>query len=146
MRKLFRSFERHRVEYLLISGQATVLYGAATFSEDVDIWIRPAPQNVIRFLRALSSCGATVYKLTPPLSRKNLRAGHGFHFSIHGRPLPIFLDVMGYPPRVGSFGDARHRARRITTPWGNVMVVSIPDLIELKNLLSAHRTGDICRA
>ena len=32
----FQSLETHRVAYLLISGQATVLYGAATFSEDID--------------------------------------------------------------------------------------------------------------
>ena len=37
MRRLFRSFDRFGVEYLLISGQATILYGAATFSEDVEI-------------------------------------------------------------------------------------------------------------
>src|SRR5690606_5914107 len=30
-----------RVEWLLISGQATILYGAATFSEDVDLWVKP---------------------------------------------------------------------------------------------------------
>lgn len=38
MRKLFQSFERVGLEYLLISGQASILYGAATFSEDVDLW------------------------------------------------------------------------------------------------------------
>lgn len=38
----FQSLERHSVEYLLISGQATVLYGAATFSEDVDLWVKPS--------------------------------------------------------------------------------------------------------
>ena len=36
MRTLFRSFERFGVDYLLISGQASILYGAATFSEDID--------------------------------------------------------------------------------------------------------------
>src|SRR5512141_1363680 len=39
----FQSLEDHRVEHLLISGQASVLYGAATFSEDVDLWINPTP-------------------------------------------------------------------------------------------------------
>jgi hypothetical protein len=46
MRSLFRSFERDDLEYLLISGQASVLYGAATFSEDVDIWVRPKAANL----------------------------------------------------------------------------------------------------
>ena len=38
----FQSLDTHRVAYLLISGQATVLYGAATFSEDIDLWVEPA--------------------------------------------------------------------------------------------------------
>jgi len=33
----FQSLDRNRTDYLLISGQATVLYGAATFSEDIDL-------------------------------------------------------------------------------------------------------------
>jgi hypothetical protein len=37
MRNLFRSFDRFGVEYLLISGQASILYGAATFSEDIEL-------------------------------------------------------------------------------------------------------------
>jgi len=32
----FQSLETRCVAYLLISGQATVLYGAATFPEDMD--------------------------------------------------------------------------------------------------------------
>lgn len=37
----FQNLNARKVEYLLISGQATVLYGAATFSEDIDLWIQP---------------------------------------------------------------------------------------------------------
>lgn len=33
----FRSLELRGVDYLLSSRQATVLYGAATFSEDIDL-------------------------------------------------------------------------------------------------------------
>lgn len=132
MRKLFRSFERAGVEYLLISGQATVLYGAATFSEDVDVWIRPTRQNADRMLAALASCRARVYKLTPEPTQRNLRFGHGFHFVVPDRPLPIYLDVMGRPPRVGAFGRARRRARAIDAGWGVLPVVHPVDLVELK--------------
>jgi len=43
MRNFFQALSRHRVRHLLISGQATVLYGASTFSEDVDLWVEPTP-------------------------------------------------------------------------------------------------------
>ncbi|MBI4678608.1 MAG: hypothetical protein HY748_13605 [Elusimicrobia bacterium] len=107
MRSLFRSFERSGVDYLLISGQASVLYGAATFSEDIDLWIRPSIGNARRLLRGLASCGALVHKLTPPLAPRYLRAGHGFHFLIPRPPGPVYLDVMAQPPRSRSFAAAR---------------------------------------
>lgn len=132
MRKLIRSFERSGLEYLIISGQASILYGAASFSEDLDIWIRPTRPNARRLLEALARCGARVHKLTPPLTEENMRAGHGFHFVIPARPVPVYLDAMGKPPRVGTFLQARRRSRVMATRWGNVPVVSIQDLVALK--------------
>lgn len=132
MRNLFRSFDRFEVEYLLISGQASILYGAATFSEDVDLWVNPTASNLARLVRALSACRARAYKLTPLLSLRNFRKGHGFHFTLPARPDPIYLDIMGRPPRVGSFATSRRRAQRMKTGWGELSVVSIEDLIALK--------------
>ena len=132
MRNLFRSFERFEVDYLLISGQASILYGAATFSEDVDLWLRPARDNVRRFVKALAGCQTRIHKLTPPLEMRYLEAGHGFHFVVPSRPLPTYLDVMGMPPRVNGFAPARRRARIMETEWGRIPVVSIEDLVALK--------------
>lgn len=129
MRRLFRSCERFGVKYLLISGQASVLYGAASFSEDVDLWVEPAPSSASRLLKALAQCGARVHKLTPPLERAFMRAGHGYHFRL---PPDVYLDVMFMPPRVGSFRMAAKRCVRMRTPWGRVPVVAIEDLVELK--------------
>ena len=132
MLSLFRGFERFSVEYLLISGQASVLYGAATFSEDIDIWVRPSRPNLTRFLEALASCQARVYKLTPPLELRYLRAGHGFHFVVPSRPVPTYLDVLGQPPRVASYARCRLRSRLLETDWGRLPVVGIEDLVALK--------------
>jgi hypothetical protein len=132
MRSLFRSFERFGVDYLLISGQASILYGAATFSEDIDLWIRPSSGNVGRVLAALTSVRARVHKLTPPLETRFLRAGHGFHFVIPSSPLPVYLDLLGKPPRVGLFSRSRLRARLLETDWGRIPVVAPEDLVSLK--------------
>ncbi len=132
MQRLFRSFERFGVEYLLISGRASVLYGAATFSEDVDVWIRPSVANARRLLRALAAGRGRVYMLTPPMTLRNMKFGHGFHFTLPRGADTLYLDVMAVPPRVGSFLDALRRANVMRGPLGPVRVVSIPDLVELK--------------
>jgi hypothetical protein len=98
MRSLFRSFDRRGLDYLLISGQASVLYGAATFSDDVDVWVRPTGSNLHRLLVALADRDARVHELTPPLTPRYAEAGHGFHFVVPS-PLPVYLDVMARPPR-----------------------------------------------
>lgn len=140
MRDLFRACERERVDFLLIGGQAAILYGAAHFTQDLDLWIRPTPANVAALVRALGRVRAVVHKLTPPLTLRWVRRGHGFHFRIpQPGQMPAYLDVMGRPPRVGSFDPAFRRRRVFETPWGRLPVVSIPDLVELKK---TNRPGD----
>lgn len=126
----FQSLEAHDVAYLLISGQATILYGAATFSEDIDLWIEPSGLNVQRLRVALKQAGARYHKLTPPLDLRYLEAGHGFHFVFE--PEPVFLDVLGRPPRSPSFAGAQRDSRRFETDWGKLPVIGARDLIELK--------------
>jgi hypothetical protein len=129
----FQRFDQAGVEYLLISGQATVLYGAATFSEDIDLWIKPTMENRERFIAALSACQACYYKLTPPLTVEHLQAGHGFHFRLPaGKGGEIYLDVMGNPPRTGPFSGACATARRMETDWGITSTIGIKPLVELK--------------
>ena len=126
----FRSLEAHEVAYLLISGQATILYGAATFSEDIDLWVEPSASNVERLRAALKEADARYHKLTPPLEPHYVGAGHGFHFVFE--PEPVFLDLLGRPPRSRLFGEAERDSRRFETDWGNIPVIGPRDLIELK--------------
>jgi len=127
----FRSLEANRVEYLLISGQAAVLYGAAVFSEDIDLRINPSEESLSRVLLALRQNEARYYKHTPELTLANVSRGHGFHYLLPGQG-GTYLDVMGTPPRVGEFPRAATRANQMDTEWGRLPVVSILDLIELK--------------
>ncbi len=134
----FQSLEREGVAYLLISGQATVLYGAAVFSEDIDLWIKPTTDNAKPMLAALQANEATYYKLTPPLEESYLRRGHGFHFRVPGS-VEWYLDIMGQPPRVPGFDDAWAAAELISTPWGRIPTIGIKHLAALK---TTQRLGD----
>ena len=68
IKNFFLTLNKSNIRYMLISGQATVLYGAATFSEDIDLWVSPESENWRQFIQALRKVGAKVYKATPPLS------------------------------------------------------------------------------
>jgi hypothetical protein len=129
----FQSLRAYQVEYLLISGQAAVLHGAATFSEDIDLWIQPTATNADKFLRALRAQDAKYYKLTPPWEMAHLCRGHGFHFVLPGNGgEEVFLDVMGVPPRVPPFEECAAAAAWIEADWGKIHTIGITDLVELK--------------
>lgn len=84
--------------------------------------------------QALRSVGARYYKLTPPLTAEFAARNHGFHFTLpeQGGVMASFLDLMGLPPRVGPFAEARTRARVFETEWGRLPTAAIVDLVELK--------------
>jgi hypothetical protein len=130
----FQHLEQQQVKWLLVSGQATILYGAATFSEDVDLWVEPSPENLCRLADALRASHASYYKLTPALTAELAARHHGFHFTIPEQDSGgvLYLDVMGCPPRVGSFPKARQRARQFESQWGTLPTLGILDLVELK--------------
>ena len=97
MKSFFRNLEREAVRYLLISGQASILYGAATFSEDVDLWIEATEANIGRFVRALHRSKAVVHKLTPPLTVRHFRRG-----TFQGTPMEM---VFIRAPKIVTVGD-----------------------------------------
>ncbi len=127
----FSNLSEAGTEYLLISGQAAVLHGAAFFSEDIDLWVSPTEGNFESLQRALQKSGALYYKLTPPLTAEFIDRGHGFHFQLRNED-PAWLDVMGVPPRTSDFASAQSSAIQMETEWGRLPVVSIPHLIEIK--------------
>lgn len=135
IKRFFHELNSQKISYLLISGQATVLYGAATFSEDVDIWVKPEVSNWNKFLKLLRLLRARIYKLTPPLSMELIRKGHGYHFQLPSdeKGIPFwFLDVMGVVPRVLDFASAFENATYLESEWGRLSVVGIRDLVEIK--------------
>ncbi len=48
IRRVLSTFRRHRVQSLLIGGQACILYGGAEFSRDIDFAVSPDEANLAR--------------------------------------------------------------------------------------------------
>ncbi len=56
--KVLSTLGLHRVRYLLMGGQACVLYGAAEFSRDTDVAVLAEPENLRRLSAALEQLQA----------------------------------------------------------------------------------------
>jgi len=59
------SLSAHGVEFLIVGAYALALHGAPRFTGDLDVLIRPTPDNAERLLQALRSFGFPVPDLSP---------------------------------------------------------------------------------
>lgn len=53
------------VEFLIVGAHALAAHGVPRATGDLDIWVRPSPDNADRTLRALVSFGAPLSDLSP---------------------------------------------------------------------------------
>jgi hypothetical protein len=122
----------HRVDHLLMGGQACVLYGAAEFSRDVDLAILPDPDNLDRLRAALADLDAEVIAV-PPFSREFLDAGLAVHFRCrHPDARGLRIDVMTRLRGVEPFPRLWERRTTFTFDDEVLDVLSLPDLVAAK--------------
>jgi len=55
---LFRLFSEEGVEYLIVGAHAVIYYAEPRYTKDVDILVRPSPENAKRVWKALARFGA----------------------------------------------------------------------------------------
>ncbi len=133
--KVLSTLTTHQVRYLLMGGQACVLYGAAQFSRDTDIAIAIDAANLAALLHALEDLEARQIAV-PPFEIDYLRRGMAVHFRCqHPDAKAIRVDVMHVMRGVAPFEELW--GRRTTMEWANGMHV---DLLALPDLVQAKKT------
>ncbi|MEN6338059.1 MAG: nucleotidyltransferase [Phycisphaerales bacterium] len=56
-KELLESFNKHKVEYVIVGGYAVAFHGAPRVTGDIDLFVRPTSDNAKRVLRALDQFG-----------------------------------------------------------------------------------------
>jgi len=116
-----------------MGGQACILYGAAEFSRDVDIAVRPSESNLRRLLDALAELRAEPV-FVPPLSLEVLLRGHACHFRARVPDAEgVRIDVMAVMHGCEPFQQLWRRRRQLKLPdVGLVNVLALTDLVRAK--------------
>lgn len=127
-RDLLSEFNAHGVEYLVVGAYALAAHGRVRATGDLDIWVRPAPDNAVRVLKALTAFGAPLRDLT---ETDLTQPGLVFQIGI----APLRIDILTGIDGV-EFGDAW--AARIMTKFAehSVGVLSVEHLIRNKRAVS----------
>lgn len=56
-RELLALFNGQEVEYIIVGAYALAYHGAPRFTGDIDVYVRPTPENAVRILKALEAFG-----------------------------------------------------------------------------------------
>ena len=132
IRKALSTIRRHRVDHLLMGGQACVLYGAAEFSRDLDLALLPDPANLDRLEHALAELEATVIAV-PPFAPRYLAEGLAVHFRCrHPDARGLRIDVMTRMRGVEAFPELWARRTTLTFEHETLEVLGLPDLVAAK--------------
>ena len=121
---LLEVFARHRVRYLIIGGLAFIYHAKPRYTKDMDLWIDPHPENVLRANEALIEFGSP-----------HLLADHCIDEILQLGLPPNRIDLLCATSGV-SFGEAW--AKRIESPYGRAAA----NWIDLDSLIAIKRTID----
>jgi hypothetical protein len=56
-RELLELFNRHKVEYIVVGSYALAHYGAPRYTGDIDLYVKPAPENAEKIISSLNDFG-----------------------------------------------------------------------------------------
>jgi len=130
---LLAEFNARQVEYLIVGAHALAAHGHVRATQDLDIWVRPDPENAKRVMAALRAFGAPLHDLTEQdLSRPGLI----FQIGVE----PIRIDVLTVIDGV-QFDEAW--LERINSKFADQPVAVLSREHLIKNKLAAARTQDL---
>ena len=132
---LIQEFIRARVEFLLIGGWAVAVHGHGRATDDMDLLVRPTPENASRVYAALQSFGA-------PLAQHGVNEGlfsrerYGYRI---GRK-PLLIEILTTIDGV-DFEEASAEALMVQVEGLTIPVIGKRALI--KNKRAAGRSKDL---
>ena len=127
--QVLETFARHRLQALLMGGQACIVYGGAEFSRDIDFAILASIRNLAALITALGELQAEVIAV-PPLSLQALQDGLAVHFRCHAPGVDgLRIDVMSHMRGVAPFAELWSRRTELT---GGISLLALPDLVQAK--------------
>src|ERR1041384_2989858 len=135
-REILSAFNAAGVEYLVVGAYAVAAHGLPRATGDIDLWIRPSPENAQRAWRALAEFGAPMERVSADdLSTPDMIVQFGV--------VPDRVDIITSIEGV-AFGDAW--PARLSVPMDGIPVPVLGREHLLRNRRGAGRPKDIADA
>ncbi|MEK6620024.1 MAG: nucleotidyltransferase [Chloroflexota bacterium] len=142
-RRIFETFARQRVDYVVIGGIAVIAHGHTRNTRDVDLVAASDRANLERLAAALRELGARLSGVDAHLldidvyDPETLASGANFTLETDAGGLDVFNDVPGAAP----YELLRERALVVDLGGLTIRVAGLDDLIRMKK--AAARPQDL---
>ena len=130
---MLSAFCDHRVEFLVVGAYAVGSYGMMRATGDIDLWVRPVPENAARVMRALRAYGAPIGDLTP---EDLATPGIVFQVGLQPERIDVLTQISGV-----TFDEAY--PNKIEVKAGGLQIPVIGRAELLKNKLASGRPKDL---
>ena len=130
---LLITFNRNKVDYILVGGYAVIYHGYNRTTGDLDLWVNPTSRNYKKMLQAFVEFGLSPFNMTESLflnSNEN---------DVFGRP-PVCVDILTKVKGL-SFNESYQNASIVDFDGLEVMMIDIRDLKKAKQ--AAGRSKDL---
>ncbi|MDP8246611.1 MAG: nucleotidyltransferase [Candidatus Tritonobacter lacicola] len=133
LRDLFKIFNEHGVEYLVVGAYAVIYYTFPRFTKDVDVWVNPTPENARRVFRALAKFGAPLVDVgeTDFTDREMV-----YQIGVEPNRIDIMMGISS-----SEFPAAWSNRKRSTYGGIPICIIGREDLIQSK--IAANRPQDV---
>jgi hypothetical protein len=132
-RDMLSAFCEHKVDFLLVGAYALAAHGLPRATGDLDLWVRPTPENAHRVWTALAAFGAPMRDLSEAdLSRGNLV----FQIGVVPRRIDVLTAIDGVDFEAAWQGRIEANIEGLTIP-----ILGRDDLI--RNKKASGRPQDI---
>lgn len=122
-------------DFVIVGGYAVAAYGHVRGTDDLDVFIRPTPENAARVFRALVAFGAPVaaHHVTEELFA---RPGYGYRVGVKPSLIEILTEIDGV-----DFDEAVRDHRVVLVEGRQVRIIGRQALLENKR--TAARAKDL---
>lgn len=133
---------KHGVEFMVVGGQAEVIFGSPRVTYDTDLCYRRTADNLKRLAAALREIKPSLRGAPPDLpftlDERALALGLNFTFTT---PLGD-LDLLGELEPLGGYDKLAPRAEQWSVGGTELLVISLDDLITIKQHINRPKDRD----
>lgn len=132
-REFLKLLTENNVDYLIAGGYAVSFYSRPRYTDDLDLWINPTPENLKNILNVLSGFG-----FSDPIINEDEFLNKSKVYRI-GNP-PLRIKLLNKIDGVNFEEAVKNKTEGLYADLKKIFYISLEDLI--KNKTAANRTRD----